>query len=147
MPSRRPKKRLPSVFRNPPKTHRYPSIFGRMAARHSCLQPPTPGRGSCSATNDAFELEQFSSARPALGVSPCRSSRRPPLGAVDNAPTASTARYYALRASAGLLVIEGTSPSVNGLGYPRIPGVFSDAQVAGWRGVADAVHAAGGRIF
>jgi N-ethylmaleimide reductase len=67
--------------------------------------------------------------------------------AVDNAPTASTARYYALRASAGLLVTEGTSPSVNGLGYPRIPGVFSDAQVAGWRGVADAVHAAGGRIF
>jgi N-ethylmaleimide reductase len=67
--------------------------------------------------------------------------------AAGNVPTASTARYYALRASAGLLIAEGTAPSPNGLGYPRIPGVFSDEQVAGWRGVTDAVHAAGGRIF
>ena len=42
-------------------------------------------------------------------------------------------KYYAQRASAGLIVTEGTSPSPNGLGYPRIPGIFSDAQVAAWK--------------
>ena len=56
-------------------------------------------------------------------------------------------QYYAQRASAGLIVTEGTSPSPNGLGYPRIPGIFSDAQTAGWRAVAQAVHANGGKIF
>jgi N-ethylmaleimide reductase len=57
------------------------------------------------------------------------------------------AEYYGQRAGAGLIVTEGTSPSPNGLGYPRIPGIFSDEQEAGWRGVTEAVHAAGGRIF
>jgi N-ethylmaleimide reductase len=66
---------------------------------------------------------------------------------IGNIPHASVATYYALRASAGLLITEGTAPSPNGLGYPRIPGVFSKEQVAGWRAVTDAVHAAGGRIF
>jgi len=64
-----------------------------------------------------------------------------------NVPGPIVAKYYAQRASAGLVVTEGTSPSPNGLGYPRIPGIFSTAQVAGWRAVADAVHAEGGRIF
>lgn len=67
--------------------------------------------------------------------------------ALDNVPTERIARYYALRASAGLLVTEGTAPSANGLGYARIPGIYSPAQIAGWRLVTDAVHAAGGRIF
>ncbi len=57
------------------------------------------------------------------------------------------AEYYAQRAGAGLIVTEGTSPSPNGLGYPRIPGLFSEAQVAGWRLVTQAVHAKGGVIF
>jgi N-ethylmaleimide reductase len=66
---------------------------------------------------------------------------------IGNVPNALVAQYYAQRAAAGLIVTEGTAPSPNGLGYARIPGVYSDAQIAGWRLVTDAVHAAGGRIF
>lgn len=63
-----------------------------------------------------------------------------------NTPNALMAEYYAQRASAGLLITEGTSPSPNGLGYARIPGLFSAEHVAGWKRVTDAVHAKGGRI-
>ena len=63
------------------------------------------------------------------------------------APTALNAEYYAQRAGAGLIITEGTQPSAVGQGYPNTPGLHSDAQVAGWRLVADAVHEAGGRIF
>jgi N-ethylmaleimide reductase len=62
-------------------------------------------------------------------------------------PNALMAEYYAQRAAAGLIVTEGTSPSPNGVGYPRIPGLWSSGQVAGWKLVTDAVHARGGRIF
>ncbi|MFG1806111.1 alkene reductase [Streptomyces sp. NPDC049040] len=62
-------------------------------------------------------------------------------------PTESTALYYAQRASAGLIITEGTQPSVVGQGYPDTPGLHSAEQLAGWRRVTDAVHAAGGRIF
>lgn len=58
-----------------------------------------------------------------------------------------TATYYAQRASAGLIVTEGTQPSVIGQGYPDTPGLHSARQVAAWRQVTDAVHAAGGTIF
>ncbi|MEY4909608.1 MAG: hypothetical protein RL260_3326 [Pseudomonadota bacterium] len=61
-------------------------------------------------------------------------------------PNALMATYYAQRATAGLIVTEGTSPSPNGLGYARIPGLFNAAQVAGWTLVTDAVHAQGGKI-
>jgi N-ethylmaleimide reductase len=57
------------------------------------------------------------------------------------------ARYYGERATAGLIVTEGTSPSPNGLGYPRIPGLFNAEQSQSWRRVTDAVHARNGRIF
>lgn len=68
--------------------------------------------------------------------------------AVDaNTPNALMAEYYAQRATAGLIVTEGTSPSPNGLGYARIPGLFNEAHVLGWKAVTDAVHARGGRIF
>ena len=68
--------------------------------------------------------------------------------AVDaNPPNALMAEYYGQRASAGLIITEGTSPSPNGLGYARIPGLFNAAQVAGWKAVTDAVHAKGGKIF
>ncbi|WP_288128165.1 alkene reductase [Thiomonas sp.] len=67
--------------------------------------------------------------------------------ATGNIPNALMAEYYAQRASLGLIIAEGTSPSPNGLGYPRIPGVFSDAQVAGWKLVTDAVHAKGAKMF
>ena len=55
--------------------------------------------------------------------------------------------YYVQRASAGLIVTEGTQVSAQGQGYARTPGIYSDAQVAGWKLVTDAVHSAGGRIF
>ncbi|MET3107020.1 N-ethylmaleimide reductase [Oxalobacteraceae bacterium GrIS 2.11] len=63
-----------------------------------------------------------------------------------NVPNALMAQYYAQRASAGLIVTEGTSPSPNGLGYARIPGLFNADQVKGWKLSTDAVHAAGGKI-
>jgi len=77
-----------------------------------------------------------------LVIAPMTRSR-----ATDNVPNDLMVEYYAQRASAGLIVTEGTSPSPNGLGYPRIPGIFSDAQVAGWKKVTDAVHARGAKIF
>jgi len=67
--------------------------------------------------------------------------------ATDNIPNALMAEYYAQRATAGLIITEGTSPSPNGLGYPRIPGIFSKAQVEGWKLVTDAVHAKGAKMF
>ena len=67
--------------------------------------------------------------------------------AIGNIPNQLMAEYYAQRGSAGLIITEGTSPSPNGLGYPRIPGIFSAAQVTGWKLVTDAVHARGAKIF
>jgi N-ethylmaleimide reductase len=64
-----------------------------------------------------------------------------------NTPNALMAEYYAQRATAGLIVTEGTSPSPNGLGYPRMPGLFNDAQREGWNLVTDAVHRRGGRSW
>jgi N-ethylmaleimide reductase len=64
-----------------------------------------------------------------------------------NTPNALMAEYYGQRAGAGLIVTEGTSPSPNGLGYARIPGLFNGAHVRGWKGVTGAVHAGGGKIF
>ncbi len=57
------------------------------------------------------------------------------------------AEYYAQRAGAGLIVTEGTSPSPNGTGYARIPGLWAKQHVTGWKKVTDAVHAKAGRIF
>ena len=66
---------------------------------------------------------------------------------IGNIPGAIVATYYGQRASAGLIVTEGTSPSPNGLGYARIPGIYSAEHVEGWKGVTAAVHEKGGRIF
>jgi N-ethylmaleimide reductase len=67
--------------------------------------------------------------------------------AIGNLPNALMEQYYLLRADAGLIITEGTSPSPDGLGYPRIPGLFNEEQVQGWRRVTDGVHQAGGKIF
>ncbi|MFV2176516.1 alkene reductase [Actinomadura sp. LOL_016] len=58
-----------------------------------------------------------------------------------------TVEYYRQRAGAGLIVTEGTQPSVRGQGYMWTPGLHDAEQVAAWRKVTDAVHAEGGRIF
>lgn len=63
------------------------------------------------------------------------------------APTSLNAEYYAQRATAGLVITEGTQPSAVSQGYPNTPGLHTDAQVTGWTQVADAVHARGGTIF
>jgi len=67
--------------------------------------------------------------------------------AVDNnTPNSLMATYYAQRASAGLIITEGTAPSPNGLGYARIPCLFNDSHVRGWQLITEAVHAKGGKI-
>jgi len=67
--------------------------------------------------------------------------------AIDNIPDELMVEYYVQRATAGLIITEGTSPSPNGLGYPRIPGIFSPAQIDGWKRITGAVHAKGAKIF
>jgi len=62
-------------------------------------------------------------------------------------PTPLMAEYYVQRASAGLILTEATAVTPMGVGYPDTPGIWSDEQVAGWKNVTSAVHAAGGRIF
>jgi N-ethylmaleimide reductase len=66
--------------------------------------------------------------------------------AIGNVPNALMREYYVQRATAGLIITEGTAPDKNGLGYARIPGAYSAEQLAGWRDVVAGVHAAGGRI-
>jgi N-ethylmaleimide reductase len=64
-----------------------------------------------------------------------------------NAPTDLNALYYAQRASAGLIIAEGTAVSQQGQGYPSAPGIYTLEQVAGWKKVTQAVHERGGKIF
>ena len=63
-----------------------------------------------------------------------------------NVPSDLAVTYYTQRAGAGLIVTEATQVAPEGQGYPNTPGIHTDAQVAGWKRVTDAVHAAGGRI-
>ena len=63
-----------------------------------------------------------------------------------NVPTALNAKYYAQRASAGLIISEGTAISADAHGYPSAPGIYTSEQIEGWRAIALAVHQAGGHI-
>jgi N-ethylmaleimide reductase len=76
-------------------------------------------------------------------MAPLTRSRATP----QHVPNALMATYYGQRATAGLIITEGTSPSPNGLGYPRIPGLFNVAQVEAWKATTTAVHEQGGKIF
>lgn len=78
-----------------------------------------------------------------LAMSPLTRSRAQD----DGTPGELAAEYYAQRASLGLLISEGTQPSADGQGFLNSPGIYSEAHVAGWRKVADAVHAAGGHLY
>ncbi|TKR54739.1 alkene reductase [Allopusillimonas ginsengisoli] len=78
-----------------------------------------------------------------LAMSPMTRSR----AHADGTPGTLAAQYYAQRASLGLLITEGTQPSDDGQGYLTTPGIYTDAHVAGWRKVVDAVHASGGHLF
>lgn len=64
----------------------------------------------------------------------------------DGTPSALQAEHYGQRAGAGVIIAEGTQPSAVGQGYPNTPGLHTDAQQEGWRRIAEAVHARGGRI-
>lgn len=76
-------------------------------------------------------------------MAPLTRTRATPDGRV---PTPVMIDYYVQRASAGLILTEATSVTPMGVGYPRTPGIWSPEQVAGWRAITEAVHAAGGRI-
>ncbi len=65
----------------------------------------------------------------------------------EGVPTEMNAHYYAQRASLGLVITEGTQPSDDGQGYMLTPGIYTPEQIAGWKLVTDAVHAAGGKIY
>lgn len=67
--------------------------------------------------------------------------------ALQHTPNALIATYHGQRATAGLIITEGTSPSPNGLGYPRIPGLYDTAQAEALKAITTAVHAQGGKIF
>ena len=66
---------------------------------------------------------------------------------IGRVPSAESVEYYRQRASAGLMLSEATAVMPRGVGYPDTPGIWSDAQIAGWQRVTEAVHAAGGRIL
>ena len=68
-------------------------------------------------------------------------------GTREHVPTPIMVDYYAQRASAGLIISEAIGVSRQGLGWPYATGLWTAEQVAGWRSVTDAVHAAGGRII
>jgi len=67
--------------------------------------------------------------------------------ALNNIPNDLMAEYYDQRTDAGLIITEGTSPSPNGLGYARIPGIFSKEQIEGWEKVTSLVHFHNSIIF
>ena len=67
--------------------------------------------------------------------------------AIGNIPNALMAQYYGQRTGAGLIITEGTAPAPEALGYPRMPGIFSEKQIEGWKLVTENVHKNGSKIF
>ena len=67
--------------------------------------------------------------------------------AIDNLPNDLMTEYYKQRSGAGLIITEGTSPSPDGLGYCRIPGIYSKPQIEGWKAITSAVHKNDSKIF
>ena len=67
--------------------------------------------------------------------------------AIDHMPNDLMATYYSQRAGAGLIITEGTSPSINGLGYARMPGIINSDMASAWQPTARKVHDMGGKIF
>ncbi|GGQ48244.1 alkene reductase [Couchioplanes azureus] len=94
----------------------------------------------------AFDSHELGGKRLANRIAMAPMTRSRAYGPGET-PTDLMATYYAQRASAGLIITEGIQPSVVGQGYPDTPGLHSAEQVAAWRTVTDAVHAAGGVIF
>ncbi len=99
-----------------------------------------------SATNKLFSYVSLGALRlpNRMVMAPMTRSKTTQPGDVPNSLMAT---YYAQRATAGMIVTEATQISPQGKGYSFTPGIYSEEQVEGWRGVVDAVHAKGGRIF
>jgi N-ethylmaleimide reductase len=97
-----------------------------------------------SSTSDLFRPYDLGSLKLAnrILMAPLTRSR---AGAGD-VPTPLMATYYAQRATAGLIISEASQISPQGKGYIQTPGIYNDAQVAGWRRITDAVHAEGGKM-
>ena len=91
---------------------------------------------------ETFRLNENFAIANRVVMAPMTRSRAP-----GNLPNDLMVEYYRQRAGAGLIITEGTSPSPNGLGYARIPGIFSTEQTVAWKRVVDAVHANGGKMF
>ena len=92
---------------------------------------------------EAFDLGGIALQNKAV-LAPMTRSR----ATADHVPTSDLmAQYYAQRGSAGLIITEGTSPSPNGVGYARIPGIYNKEQVEAWKPVTQAVHEKGAKIF
>jgi N-ethylmaleimide reductase len=91
-----------------------------------------------------FESASLGSLTLANHVVMAPMTRSRALGALPNEMMVT---YYRQRASAGLIITEGTAPAADGSGYARIPGLYNPEQVLGWRRVTDAVHQEGGHIF
>jgi len=91
---------------------------------------------------DGIPIGRFEAAN-RIFMAPCTRHR----ATIDEVPTPRMVKYYADRASAGLIISEGISPEPRGRGYYFTPGAYNDAQQDGWVPIARAVHARGGRIF
>jgi N-ethylmaleimide reductase len=124
-----------------PELHSALSIF-RGCVNLLAFLPRQPLSRSPLVLLDPFSARSLRLAN-RMVMAPLTRSRATP----EHTPNALMATYYGQRASAGLIITEGTSPSPNGLGYPRIPGLFDAAQVEGWKATTAAVHQAGGKIF
>ena len=100
---------------------------------------------SAQARSDLFQPAQLGPYQLAnrIVMAPLTRSR----AGENGVPRPLMAEYYAQRASAGLIIAEGTNVSPQGRGYAFTPGIYNDAQVKAWRQVTEAVHARGGRIF
>jgi N-ethylmaleimide reductase len=95
--------------------------------------------------SDLFQPVRLGSYRLAnrIVMAPLTRSR----AGADGVPSPLMAEYYEQRASAGLIVAEGTNISPQGRGYAFTPGIYSTRQVEAWRVVTQAIHAKGGRVF
>jgi N-ethylmaleimide reductase len=89
-----------------------------------------------------FNLEKIE-LKNRIVMSPMTRSR----ATAEHIPNELMVEYYKQRAAAGLIITEGTSPSANGTGYPRIPGIYNPAQIQGWKKITDSVHAKNGKMF
>ena len=89
----------------------------------------------------AYDKKGFS-LKNHIVMSPMTRSR-----AINNVPNSLIAEYYKQRSGAGLIITEGTAPAPEALGYPRIPGIFSEKQTEAWKEITAAVHENNSKIF